>query len=62
MEHKKNLEELHKQVLAKADEYLKTKEGLKSEDKEKLHNAKEEWQQAWNKFLETMVYLETLEI
>jgi hypothetical protein len=62
MEHKEHLEDLHKQALAKADEYLKTKEGLKAEDKEKLHDAKEEWQQAWNKFLETLAYLETLEI
>jgi hypothetical protein len=62
MEHKEHLADLHKQALAKAEDYLKTKEGLKDEDKEKLHTAKEEWQAAWNKFLETLVYLERLEI
>ena len=62
MEHKERLEELHKESLAKADEYLKTKKGLTDADKEKLHNAKNEWQASWNKFLETLAYLETLEI
>ena len=40
MEHKEQLEKLHKEALAKADEYLKTKEGLKDGDKEKFHAAK----------------------
>ena len=44
------------------NEYLKTKEGLKDGDKEKFHAAKKEWQSSWNKFLETLAYLETLEI
>jgi hypothetical protein len=62
MEHKEQLEKLHKEALAKADEYLKTKEGLKDGDKEKFHAAKKEWQASWNRFLETLAYLETLEI
>jgi hypothetical protein len=62
MEHKKRLEELHKESLAKAEEYLKTRQGLKDEDKEKFHKAKAEWQVSWNKFLETLAYLEMLEI
>jgi hypothetical protein len=62
MENKKRLEELHNETLKQAEEYLKTKEGLKKEDKEKAHNAKKEWQEAWAKFQETLLYLEQLEI
>ncbi len=62
MEHKEQFEALHRQFLESADEYAKTKQGLKEEDKGKLYAAKEEWQSAWNKFLETIAYLEQLEI
>ena len=62
MEHKEQFEELHKQFLEKTEEYLKTKQGLKEEDKQKLHTAKKEWQSGWSKFLETIAYLEQLEI
>lgn len=62
MEHKTQLEQLHKESLAKADDYLKNKQGLKDEDKKKLHSAKEKWQASWNELLETLAYLEQLEI
>jgi hypothetical protein len=62
MEQQKSLDELHKESMAKAEEYLKAKENLKPEDKEKLHNAKKEWQEAWSKFQEILLALEQLEI
>jgi hypothetical protein len=62
MEHKKKLEELNKESLQKFDEYVKTKGTLKEEDHEKLHNAKDEWQVAWNKFMDALMVLERLEI
>jgi hypothetical protein len=62
MEHKKNLEELNKESLRKFEEYLDTKAPLKKEDQEKLHQAKDEWQSAWNKFMEALMVLERLEI
>lgn len=62
MEHKKKLEELNKESLQKFEDYIKVKEGLKKEDHEKLHQAKDEWQVAWNKFMETLMVLERLEL
>ena len=61
MEHKKRLEELNSESLQKLEEYLKTKEVL-LEDHEKVSKAKEEWQVAWNKLMETLMVLERLEI
>ena len=42
MEHKKELEELHKKSLGKIDEYLKAKKNLGAEHHEKLNEACEE--------------------
>ena len=61
MEHKKELEDLNKQKLEKIDAYLKTK-NIKTEDKEKLEDAKSKWQEAWAKYMDVIMYLETLEI
>ena len=62
MEHKKKLEELNKESLQKLEDYMKTKGGLKEEDHEKVHKAKEEWQLAWNKLMEALLVLERIEI
>jgi Rad3-related DNA helicase len=62
MEHKKRLEELNTESLQKLEEYLKTKETLLDEDHKNVHKAKEEWQAAWNKLMETLMVLERLEI
>jgi len=62
MEHKKKLEELNKESLQKFEEYVKAKSALKDEDHEKLHQAKDEWQVAWNKFMEALLVLERIEI
>jgi hypothetical protein len=62
MDHKDKLAELHKESLLKLDEYVKAKGELKSDDHEKLHQAKDEWQVAWNKLMEALIVLERLEI
>ncbi|HEV8285330.1 MAG TPA: hypothetical protein VGQ09_13530 [Chitinophagaceae bacterium] len=62
MDHKKRLEELHKEAFKNFDEYLKAKGELKKEHHEKLHEAKKDWQNAWNKLVEAMMVLERLEI
>ena len=62
MEHKKKLEELNKESLQKFEEYIKSKDPLKKEDLEKINQAKDEWQVAWNKFLEVLVVLERFEL
>ncbi len=62
MEHKKRLEELNNESLQKLEEYLKTKETLLDQNHENVHKAKEEWQIAWNKLMETLMVLERLEI
>ncbi len=63
MEQKKKLEELNKESLQKLEDYVESKkDNLKKEDHEKLHNAKEEWQNAWNKLMEALIVLERLEI
>ncbi len=61
MEHKKKLEDLNRESLQKFEEWVKTK-GLKAEDHATIHKAKDDWQVAWNKFMETLIVLEQLEI
>ena len=62
MEHANKLEELNKESLQKLEDYLKTKGTLKEEHHEQLHKAKDEWQVAWNKLMETLIILERIEI
>lgn len=62
MDHKKKLEELHKEAFQNFDAYLKSKGTLEKEHHEKLHEAKTNWQNAWNKLVEAMMVLERLEI
>jgi hypothetical protein len=62
MDHKSKLEELNKESLLKFEEYVKAKAELKKEDHEKLHQAKDEWQSAWNKLIEALMVLERIEI
>jgi len=62
MEHKKRLEELNKESLQKFEEYVNAKGPLKKEEHEKLHQARDEWQIAWSKLMETLMVLERLEI
>jgi len=62
MDHKEKLDELHKASVEKLEEYLKAKGELKQDDHEKVHAAKDEWANAWNKLMETLLVLERLEI
>ncbi|UAY53550.1 hypothetical protein [Ferruginibacter albus] len=62
MENNKKLEDLHNQYLENVNDYLKTKDNLSKENKEKVDKAKSEWLAAWTKFQETLLYLEQLEI
>lgn len=62
MDHKKKLTELHNASVEKIEEYLKIKGELKKDDHEKVHAAKDEWANAWNKMMETLLVLERLEI
>lgn len=62
MEHKNRLEEINKEALEKFDEYMKIKSSPGSEHHDKIHSAKDEWQLAWTKFMETLLVLEKLEI
>ena len=62
MDHKEKLTELHKASLEKVDEYVKTKGELNKDHHEKVHTAKEEWNNAWNKMMEALLILERLEI
>ena len=61
MEHKKILDDLNRQKLEKIEEYLKTK-NIGDEHKEKLSDAKSKWQEAWAKYMDVLMYLETLEL
>lgn len=62
MEQKQRLEELNKATLEKLDEYMKAKGEAGAEHHEKINNAKDKWQLAWNEFLETLLILEKIEI
>ncbi len=62
MDHKKRLEELHQEAFQKFEEYVKARGELKKEHHEKLHEAKTNWQNAWNKLMEVLMVLENLEI
>jgi Zn-dependent M32 family carboxypeptidase len=62
MEHKKQLEDLNKKSLEKIDEYLKTKDRLPQEHHEKVNDAKNKWQSAWVELMNTLMFLERLEI
>ena len=62
MEHKKQLEDLNKAALEKMDAYLKIKGEAAEPHQEKIDDAKNKWQAAWNEFLETLMVLEKLEI
>jgi hypothetical protein len=60
--HKNRLEELHHESIQEFEKYMDSKNPVNQEDHEKLTKAKEEWQAAWNKFLEALIVLERIEI
>jgi len=62
MDHKQKLDELNKESLKQFEEYLKSRGQLKDDEHLKIVKAREDWQTAWNKFMETVMVLERLEI
>ena len=62
MDHKQKLDELNKATLKQFEDYLKSKGELKEDEHLKVVKAREDWQTAWNKFMETLRVVERLEI
>jgi hypothetical protein len=62
MDHKEKMEELNKETLKQFEDYLKSKGQLKEDEHIKVVKAREDWQTAWNKFMETLMVLERLEL
>ncbi len=62
MDHKQKMEELNKEALKQFEDYLKSKGQLKEDEHIKVVKASQEWQTAWNKFMETLMVLERLEL
>ncbi|HNP21945.1 MAG TPA: hypothetical protein PKM63_05605 [Panacibacter sp.] len=62
MEPREKLAELNKAKLEKVEEYLQSKVNLREDHQQKIDNAKNEWQASWNKFMEVLLVLESLEI
>jgi ribosomal protein L11 methylase PrmA len=62
MDPKQKLEELNQETLKQFEEYLKSKGQLKDNEHLKVVKAREDWQTAWNKFMETLLVLERLEL
>jgi ribosomal protein L11 methylase PrmA len=62
MDHKEKLEHLNAETLKQFEDYLKSKGQLKDDEHLKVVKAREDWQTAWNKFMETLMVLERLEI
>jgi hypothetical protein len=62
MNYRQQLEKLNKESLMHIEEYLKSKNKLKEDEHSQVVKAKEDWQLAWNKFMETLMVLERLEL
>lgn len=62
MDHKEKLEELNRETLKHFEDYLKSKGQLKEGEHLQVVKAQEEWQTSWNKFMETLMVLERLEL
>jgi len=60
--HKEKLEALNRESVRQFEEYLKSKGQLKDDEHLKVVKAHDEWQQAWNKMMETLMVLEKLEL
>jgi hypothetical protein len=62
MDHKEKLEHLNAETLRQFEDYLKSKGQLKDDEHLKVVKAREDWQTAWNKVMETLMVLERLEL
>ena len=62
MQHKKELEELYRQKKEKIEAFINNKKNITPADKQKHDEALSEWEKAWAKYMDVIVYLEGLEI
>lgn len=62
MDTKNKFNALNSEALEKVENYMKEKGSEGMSHHEKIYNAKEEWQIAWNKLMEAMLILEKIEI
>jgi hypothetical protein len=62
MDHKEKMEDLNKEAIQQFEDYLKSKGQLKEDEHLKVVKAREEWQTAWSKFMDTLMVLERLEL
>lgn len=62
MDHKQKLEDLNRETVKQFEEFLKSRGQLKEDEHLKVVKARDDWQTAWNKFMETLIVLERLEI
>jgi len=62
MDPKQKLEHLNEETLKQFEDYLKSKGQLREDEQLKVVKARDDWQLAWNKFMETLMVLERLEI
>ena len=62
MDHKEKLEHLNAETLRQFEDYLKSKGQLKDDEHLKVVKAREDWQTSWNKFMDTLMVLERLEL
>lgn len=58
---REELEKAHRQSLKQYEAYISRKK-ISGGDNEKIKQAKNEWEAAWNKLMETLLVLERLEI
>lgn len=62
MDHKQKLQDLNTETIRQFEEFLKSKGQLKNDEHLKVVKAREDWQTAWNKFMETLMVLDKLEL
>ncbi|MEP7371920.1 MAG: hypothetical protein ABI675_00940 [Chitinophagaceae bacterium] len=62
MDHKENLAHLNEESLKQFEDFLKSKGQLEEDEHLKIVKAREDWQTAWTKFMETLMVLERLEL
>jgi len=62
MDYREQFEKLNTASLLHIEEFLKSKGQLKEDEHLKVVQAKEDWQLAWNKFMETLMVSERLEL
>ena len=62
MDHQEKLKHMNTETLRQFEDYLKSKGQLKDDEHLKVVKAREDWQTSWNKFMETLMVLERLEL